>query len=137
MGLDQYAYAVMPHKENTDFKYIWSHEENPEAVVGIAQWRKHADLQGWMEQLWKQKMLDAGEDVVSLDWSSFNCQPVRVTFQDLANLEKAVGEKNLPHTTGFFFGQSHPEHTEEDASFIGAAREAIAQDMEIYYSSWW
>lgn len=137
MGLDQFAYAVMPNKKNNDFGYVENEDENIESVILIAQWRKHADLQGWMEYLWAEKMKLNGEEFDEDDWSAFNCQPVRLTFQDIANLERAVREKDLPHTTGFFFGESCEEDMKDDIAFIEEARNAIASDMEIYYSSWW
>ena len=40
MGLDQYAYKVVAHDED-------NRDE-------IAYWRKHPNLQGWMEQLWRE-----------------------------------------------------------------------------------
>ena len=120
MGLDQYAHAVMPHVENEDF--IIEGEAHQ-----IAQWRKHSNLQGWMENLYRIK---GGT-------REFNCEPVRLTFQDLADLESAVLGENLPHTVGFFFGASAPEDKADDLAFIAKAREAMAQDMEIYYNSWW
>ena len=90
-----------------------------------------------MEFLWAKKMKLNGEEVDQDDWSAFNCIPLRVTFQDLENLEKDVRGGNLPHTTGFFFGQSCEEDIKDDLAFIEEARNAIASDMEIYYSSWW
>lgn len=146
MGLDQYAFAVMPHKENTDFSIYWQREgvERPEgAVTDIAYWRKHANLQGWMEDLWIRKMNEAGTPpkVQTEGWFAgeivFNCQPVRLTIQDLADLEQAVLEDDLPYTQGFFFGESHPEDLEDTLTFIAKAREAIGFDMEVYYDSWW
>lgn len=128
MGLDQYAYAVMPHKDNTDLSIAWGREDREGKIHDIAYWRKHANLQGWMEQLWVSKGGDG--DV-------FNCAPVRLSFQDLANLEEAVMGDDLPATTGFFFGASTPEDRMDDLAFIAKAREAISQDMEIYYDSWW
>ena len=136
MGLDQYGYAVMPHKDNNDFEYAWQDNANPEAVVLIAQWRKHADLQGYMENLFYEKKEQAGEPV-GYDWGVFNCQPIRLTFQDLQDLEEAVRAQNLPHTQGFFFGESCDEDAKDDLAFIEEARTAMANDMEIYYSSWW
>ena len=136
MGLDQYGYAVMPHKDNNDFEYAWQDNANPEAVVLIAQWRKHADLQGYMENLFYEKKEQAGEPV-EYGWEGFNCQPLRLTLQDLVNLEEAVKQKDLPLTTGFFFGQSCEEDMEDDLAFIEEAKNAMASDMEIYYSSWW
>jgi hypothetical protein len=127
MGLDQYAYAVMPHPNNTDLSYVWTHEQSEDKVFMIAQWRKHPNIQGWMEKLYENK---GGEGV-------FNCQPVRVTFQDLVNLRHAVINEKLPVTQGFFFGESLPEDREIDLKFIDDAMKAIGQDMEIYYDSWW
>jgi len=127
MGLDQYAYAVMPHPDNTDLSYVWTHEQYKGKVFLIAQWRKHPNIQGWMEKLYESK---GGEGV-------FNCQPVRVTFQDLINLKYAVMNEKLPVTQGFFFGESLPEDREDDLKFIEDAMKAIGQDMEIYYDSWW
>ena len=127
MGLDQYAYAVMPHPNNTDLSYVWTHEQSEDKVFLIAQWRKHPNIQGWMEKLYESK---GGEGV-------FNCQPVRVTFQDLVNLRHAVINEKLPVTQGFFFGESFPEDREIDLKFIDDAMKAIGQDMEIYYDSWW
>ena len=132
MGLDQYAYAVMPHKDNTDLSIAWDMSERDTTMHELAYWRKHSNLQGWMEQLWIEK---GGEQTG--DWSDFNCVPVRLTFQDLADLEAAVEGDDLPATTGFFFGASTPEDKMDDLAFIAKAREAIGQDMEIYYSSWW
>jgi len=127
MGLDQYAYAVMPHPNNTNLSYVWTHEQSEDKVFLIAQWRKHPNIQGWMEKLYESK---GGEGV-------FNCQPVRVTFQDLVNLRHAVIHEKLPVTQGFFFGESLPEDREIDLKFIDDAMKAIGQDMEIYYDSWW
>ena len=146
MGLDQYAFAVMPHKENTDFSIYWNSKNvaTPDgAVTEIAYWRKHSNLQGYMENLWKAKREDSGDPAKpeTDGWMAgsivFNCQPVRLTFQDLANLEASVLGDNLPETTGFFFGESQPEDLEDDLAFIEKARQAIACDMEVYYDSWW
>ena len=144
MGLDQYAYAIMPHKDNTDFDWVWGGDtvaDNvPEPVVTIAQWRKHPNLHGWMEQLFVQKADEQGYAGHAGGFGEarvFNCQPIRLTWQDLVDLENAVLGDELPETAGFFFGESLPEDREDDLAFIKAAREAIKQDMEVYYDSWW
>jgi hypothetical protein len=154
MGLDQYAYAVLPHPNNTPTS-IWWHTEQGDAertelenkgiavVTKIAQWRKHPNLQGWMQNLWITKATAAGEPPLPKEdgWFAgevvFNCQPVLVTFQDLSDLESAVNGEVLPETEGFFFGQSQPEDKLDDLAFIAKAREAIGSDMTIYYDSWW
>jgi len=148
MGLDQYAFAVMPHKENTDFYVYWNDRkkvanETIEANVHVLQtWRKHADLQGYMEALFLKKAGEQNFDNGNQGWSpgstnTFNCQPIRLTFQDLKDLKQSVMDNRLPQTVGFFFGTSNPEHDIETLEFVDIAMKAIAQDMEIYYDSWW
>jgi len=157
MGLDQYAYAVRPHRDNTDFAFAWHWAANPDEVTEtrlaeadyhshvhkIAQWRKHSDLQGWMERLWIEKMEAAGTppQPEADGWFAgeivFNCQPVRLTLADLQRLGDDTAGNNLPHTEGFFFGSSSYEDRADVFAFLKEARNAIAQDMEIYYDSWW
>ena len=157
MGLDQYAYAIAPHRDNTDTSFVWrwAHESDEvtetrlaeadydRRVVKIAQWRKHADLQGWMERLWIEKMTAAGTppQPETDGWFAgqvvFNCQPVRLTLADLKRLGDDTAGDGLPHTEGFFFGQSTYEDRADVFAFLKSARQAIAQDMEVYYDSWW
>jgi len=136
MGLDQYAFAVLPHPKNTPTSMFWSSEEsNPppgiEPKTEIAYWRKHPNLQGWMERLYEQK---GGEE-------EFNCAFVELTPTDLDSLEAAVKREDgeaLPLTEGFFFGHSSDDsYRQDDLAFIEKARQAIAQDMQVYYYSWW
>lgn len=142
MGLDQYAFAVRPHKDNTPLFYnsdtviIPATENTPameiEPVIEIAYWRKHPNLQGWMESLWESK---GGENT---GFGSFNCVPVELTLADLKDLEDAILGKDLPSTTGFFFGEDSDDYyKEKDLEFIAEARKAIAGDYQVYYSSWW
>jgi hypothetical protein len=65
MGLDQYGYVVSQHSDNTDFNYHWNTDEYRKSgapqseidanVKRIATWRKHPNLQGWMEDLFTRK----------------------------------------------------------------------------------
>ncbi len=112
MGLDQYAFARKG-------------EENNE----LAYWRKHPNLQGWMENLYRAR---GGTEEV------FNCVDVELDSDDLDQLEKDISEKSLPSTTGFFFGQSGDDYYgEEDREFIAKAREEIKAGYKIVYTSWW
>ena len=147
MGLDQYAYAVRPNKGNTDFGWVWSDEvqpENGEAVTEIAYWRKHPNLQGWMEALWIRKRAEQGEPVQPITDGLFagevvfNCQPLRLTWADLDELEATLKRGDLPPTSGFFFGEGSDDYyLNQDLEFIKKARQIMSQDMEIYYDSWW
>lgn len=116
MGLDQYAGV---------------REKGDEKILEIAVWRKHPNLQGWME---KRYRLKGGTE-------EFNCVNLELTSKDIDDLEVAVsGEADsaLPKTTGFFFGSDSDDHyKEQDLKFISDAREALEQGKEVIYSSWW
>jgi len=112
MGLDQFAYAVDNNGEKEE----------------IAYWRKHPNLQGWMENLWRSKG-GTGE---------FNCEEVELTFQDLDNLMDAIKGSNLPQTKGFFFGDDKDYYySQNDLNFVQEAKTAIADGYQVFYSSWW
>jgi hypothetical protein len=122
MGLDQYAYRTkIKPKKPVDF-------ERDEDSIEIFYWRKHPDLQGWMQKLYRAK---GGAD------ESFNSSPVVLTMEDLDNLENDVRQHKLPETQGFFFGKSYGEEMERDLDFIDQARRAIKDGYTVYYSSWW
>jgi hypothetical protein len=121
MGLDMYAFTTAADISAVDF-------EKPADAVEIAYWRKHPDLHGWMETLYRAK--GGSED-------SFNCAPVRLDLEDIAVLEKAVWENVLPHTEGFFFGRSDGSERADDEYFIHKARTEIAKGRRVFYTSWW
>lgn len=121
MGLDMYAYRTDTPIPEVDFS-------PEEGETEIAYWRKHPNLHGWMEQLYRSKGGEA-ED--------FNQTTVRIDADDLDALEKAIDENGLPETTGFFFGETRPEEIELDRAFISAARAALAEGDYVYYDSWW
>jgi hypothetical protein len=123
MGLDQYANAI----------------DNNGEMEELAYWRKHPNLQGFMEDLWNKKGCPGKpEDPNSLGMSDFNCVPVELEYEDLDSLEEAINSKNLPETTGFFFGSDSDEfYKEQDLEFIRKAREALDAGLRVEYSSWW
>jgi len=121
MGLDMYAYTTREDlTDAVDFKVNDASE--------IHYWRKHPDLHGWMARLYFKKGGSAEE---------FNCVPVALTREDLDQLECDVKGRRLPHTTGFFFGESEASDLDDDLVFIAKAREAIAAGMNVFYDSWW
>ena len=108
MGLDQYAFAAKGDE---------SYE--------IAYWRKHANLQGWMEALYRVK---GGE-------GRFSCAPVTLDSDDLDRLERE--HTSLNTATGFFWGASNELKVQATADFISKAREYIKKGYTIEYDSWW
>lgn len=121
MGLDMYAIATKePIPGPVDFKVEGE-------VVELHYWRKHPDLHGWMERLYRAK---GGTE-------TFNCTPVQLTAADLDDLERVVRAGKLPHTTGFFFGRTDGSEQADDLAFIAKAREALADGWIVFYDSWW
>jgi len=121
MGLDMYAMITTePLSGAVDFK--------AENATELYYWRKHPNLHGWMSALYYAKGGKA---------ESFNCVPVVLTLDDLDALEDVILSGFLPPTSGFFFGESDGSEKDEDLTFIGNAREAIAAGYTVYYDSWW
>ena len=135
MGLDQYATARKgnPTVDEDGYKQ-W------EDSMELAYWRKHPNLQGFMEELWIEKGtpgLKASEQG-SVFGSDFNCVDLELTSEDLDTLEEGLDSVGLPETTGFFFGDDADEHyKEQDREFILSARNAIEDGYTVVYSSWW
>lgn len=121
-----YAWRVKAENAVGDFDFNGNDENKP---IELFYWRKHHDLHGWMENLYASK----GGD------HEFNCIPVRLTLEDLDNLEKDIRSKMLPETRGFFFGDNPPDEESNlrDLDFIEAARDAIEAGDAVYYDSWW
>jgi len=120
MGLDQYAFATTAPSKG---KFAKSTE--------LAYWRKHANLEGWMAELYYESNPDDGE--------SFNCKKLYLDLEDLDNLETAINDDGLPHTEGFFFGTSDDsnEARNRDLDFIAKARWHLNNGDKVYYTSWW
>ncbi|MBM6395303.1 MULTISPECIES: phosphoglycerate kinase [Hyphomicrobiales] len=121
MGLDMYAFAI-PETPAAPVDF--------EAETGseLHYWRKHPNLHGWMEALYREK---GGKDDV------FNNVNLQLTAQDLDRLEADIRDHRLPSTTGFFFGTSDGSEIADDLQFVAKAREALAAGFTVFYSSWW
>ena len=124
MGLDMFAYKVPKKDVRGDFKF-----KRSKNVIEIDYWRKHHDLHDWFENLYLSK---GGNE-------TFNCIPLKLELEDLDQLEYDIKNRNLPHTTGFFFGDNPPndESDKYDLEFIEKARQAINDGYAVYYDSWW
>lgn len=136
MGLDQFAYRVKKGfiKHPVDFETEEYNEETKqhEKLVDkkeLHYWRKHPNLQGWMENLYYEKDGESDE---------FNCVNVQLTWEDLERLEDDIKNNKLPDTCGFFFGDDSDEYyKKDDLKFIEEALLAIRKGYDVYYSSWW
>lgn len=125
MGLDMYAFKT---KFTPDSEVDFNVPESEESEQ-IYYWRKHPNLHGWLENLYQDKK---GQH-------EFNCVNVKITAEDLSDLRSSIGRKELPSTSGFFFGQSNnsDEEKEHDLVFVKLAEQALDEGYNVYYTSSW
>ena len=116
MGLDMYAYTADKAGQEVTAREL-------------AYWRKHPNLHGWMERLAESK---------NLDYGSFNGVELELTWADIDALEQAVTHRQLPATSGFFFGRDADElYHESDLEFIKNARAELFLGLRVFYNSSW
>ena len=146
MGLDQYAYVAARAGQRAEYWDGAELDQYGKAVNTkvsepreLAYWRKHPNLQGWMESLWKKKMHEANQELPESQWdSSFNGIELELTAEDLDALERAVKKHQLPKTSGFFFGDdSDRRYYKHDLEFIKNARAELFMGLKVFYNSSW
>ena len=141
MGLDQYAYVANCAGERDEWYEGATFDKeskdfiNPKMVKPkeIAYWRKHPNLQGWMEQLWRSKL---GE----FPGGSFNNIELELTWDDVDRLEKDIKKNKLAklRTTGFFFGEpSDKYYKAHDLEFCKNAKAELFLGLKVFYNSSW
>jgi hypothetical protein len=136
MGLDMYAYVAAREGQNSEYWDGAYYDEDTKSYVNdkttkpleIAYWRKHPNLHGWFEALYRDK---GGE-------GDFNGDELELTFEDLDRLEADIKASHLPETSGFFFGDpSDDYYREADLEFIKAARTHLFLGLKVFYNSSW
>jgi hypothetical protein len=134
MGLDMHLYG------EKYFFHDWDHPENDRTEDGVrvaklhvelGYWRKHPNLHGWIVQNFA-----AGRD---------DCQEIEFVLEQLDQLIEAVTNRELPPTSGFFFGESacDDEERDNDLTVLRRAREWLTVPKEkgvyrtlVYRASW-
>jgi hypothetical protein len=92
-------------------------------------WRKHPNLQGWMEKLAERK---------GVKYDTFNGVELELTWEDLDQLEKDILNNALPSTRGFFFGEESDEYYRaQDLEFIRLAKADLFMGLKVFYNSSW
>lgn len=142
MGLDQYAYAAAREKQRHDFYYDVPGVSKP---IDIAYWRKHPNLQGWMERLWLKKQgISIHPDVQFIEGkqppTDFNGVELELTWQDLEQLEHDILNEQVSklNTQGFFFGNHSDEYyRDHDLQFIRDAKAQLFLGLRVFYNSSW
>ena len=68
----------------------------------------------------------------------FACLPFQNAQLALEELERAVTHKQLPSTSGFFFGNDSDDHyREHDLKFVRDAKAEIFTGLKVFYNSSW
>lgn len=124
MGLDMYAKTIPAEDIEGQLVDVWVGDNATE----LHYWRKHPNLHGWMEMLYRSR---EGEN------DEFNTSSVVLTPEDLDALEQDILDSNLPKTSGFFFGSSDGQEKDDDLAFIAKARDAHAAGLAVVYYAWW
>jgi hypothetical protein len=137
VGLDQYAYAAAKAGQSEEWWDQYDVPEDQRTVAKpreIAYWRKHPNLQGWMEQLWRSRNTDPAADPM------FNGVELELTWEDLDQLEHDIthGTVSKLDTRGFFFGEASDDYyREQDLRFIREARAELFTGLKVFYNSSW
>jgi hypothetical protein len=141
MGLDMYAYVAARAGQQEEFYEgaEWDNEikdhRNPNVnrPREIAYWRKHPNLHGWMARLWLAR---EGNELREVD--NFNGIELELDADDLDLLEYVVKERELPGTSGFFFGNDADDYYyTDDLKFIQMARAEMFMGFKVFYNSSW
>lgn len=120
MGLDQ---------------YLFIEEEGKGEPTEVFRWRKHPNLHGFMTREWLALPENVGKSS-----SDFNTQPLYITKEIVERLDACTrpnAQSELPHTTGFFFGESDDYYDEQDRKAVEFMRGAVERGQRVYYDSWW
>ena len=136
MGLDMYAYVAAKAGAQAEYDKGMAWDKEKGAIVDpsvtepreIAYWRKHPNLHGWMHRLWESRG-NSGD---------FNGDELELTWDDLEQLEQDIRNKNLPGTTGFFFGNERDDdYREQDLQFVRDAKAEVFLGLRVFYNSSW
>ena len=135
-----YAYVAAKEGQQREFYESAEFDDDAKDFVNktveqpreIAYWRKHPNLHGWMEQLWKSRNGGNG------DSATFNGIELELTWEDLEVLELDIIAGTLPGTSGFFFGNDADDHyKEQDLKFVRDARAELFCGLKVFYNSSW
>ncbi len=155
MGLDQYAFSTSKQLNVTHDVHGFPACEVVQATNSYV-WRKHSKLQTFMEGVFGErggllreqdyaKYADKNSLTSSFGppWLSFNCNPILLELEDIANLEACLMNGGLPESEGgLFFGHQFQDeqadrYREQDIEFCAWARKEFDRGRHVYYDCWW
>ena len=136
MGLDMYAYAAASEKQYGEYWADGEYDPDTKDYVNtavskpkeLAYWRKHPNLHGWFHREW----IDQGNT------GDFNGDQLEIDWAMLERLESAVVNRELPGTSGFFFGEGADDYyRNQDLEFVKQARAELFLGLRVFYNSSW
>lgn len=130
MGLDMYLegheYTPSYPPENREVRDGYAVKK---VVYELGYWRKHPNLHGYIVNTFAD-----GKD---------ECQDIELGKEDLEKILAASEADQLPHTSGFFFGSSHPDDKKSTREQVTKAIEWIDKKSRegsiryvVYRASW-
>ena len=135
MGLDQYGgWLNEPTKEEILHTKIVNEPEYVEIVE--FDWRKHAKLQKFMEDLFYTEY-DDGEDTFNYGTKLY------LEEKHILDLKKLIENNSLPESEGgFFYGHqfqddSAKEYKEQDLDFCEKALKWLEEGKKVFYECSW
>ena len=137
MGLDMNLYGrkMLNYNRYSDKAAPLSEDGFPvsDIILEMGYWRKHPDLHGYIVETFAE-----GVD---------ECQEIELSVEDLRMIAAAIRANKLPHTEGFFFGDSswHIGKEEEYAALFEKAAEWKSAECDrnkefyrvVYYRASW
>ena len=115
MGLDMMMYGGAKYGNKYKVK---GNEE-------IAYWRKHPNLHGYIVNTFADGVDD--------------CRDIPLTKENIENIIQAVRDNKLPHTDGFFFGESRKEYDEYTLDLLSKVLAKMIADpnYKVTYTASW
>ena len=124
MGLDMWVYQTSKDNLSEDLTDIIDVNK----LVQVWYWRKHPNLHGWFEKLYREKGGNCEE---------FNCEYVKVVIDDINKLEEILKEDELPIANGCFSVEYEPYRVKYYLQFIRKARNVLKEGNCLVYCSFW
>jgi hypothetical protein len=128
MGLDMYLTARKFYSGSKGQRPMEDGFELEAKDFAAGYWRKHPNLHGLIVE-----QFNGGID---------NCQDIDLAPDDIEKIITAVSMNLLPHTDGFFFGNSTGEEKDEDLEIFRKALDWLNKKEDgvwksiIYRASW-
>ena len=149
MGLDQYAGTM--RTKTYEYKTPEGEKKVDEyQMAGPFEWRKHARLQEFMNQLYmernnvKHKWEEVEMDNEDTYWNPVSWDKLELSEDDINQLEKAINSQYSGYFCdgGCFWGHEIQEYQadyykEQDLEFVKFARKALADGETVIYECSW